>query len=168
MRFRCATCGEIHEGLPDLAFDAPFYYSGIPQEERATRTLLSRDLCVIDDEDCFVRGNLEIPIQGSTDAFAWGVWVTLSRTNFERYVEFFEKDPPPGEGPYFGWLSNRIPEYPDTLNLKTLVHLRPGGRRPSIQLEPTDHPLAVHQREGVVLEDLLATIADHLHPDRVE
>jgi hypothetical protein len=29
------------------------------------------------------------------------------------------------------------------------VHLRSGGRRPAIELEPTDHPLAIEQREGI-------------------
>ena len=42
-----------------------------------------------------------------------------------------------------------VPDYPDTLNLKTMVYLRNDGVRPSIELEPTDHPLAVEQREGI-------------------
>ena len=37
------------------------------------------------------------------------------------------------------------------LNLKTRVHLRDDGMRPLIELEPTDHPLAVEQRAGISL-----------------
>ena len=56
------------------------------------------------------------------------------------------------EEPYFGWLSTSIPGYPDTLNLKTHVHTRAIGIRPFIELEPTNHPLAIEQREGITLQ----------------
>lgn len=40
--------------------------------------------------------------------------------------------------------------YPTTtLNLKTYLHTRPVGERPFVELEPTDHPLAVEQRTGI-------------------
>ena len=163
MRFSCSTCGKTHDGLPDLAFGAPTYYGALPEAERAARANLSSDLCTIDDTDFFIRGVLDIPIKATEEVFAWGVWVTLSRPHFDRYVELFEVDAGPDDGPWFGWFSNRLPKYPDTLNLKTRVHLRPGRQRPHIELEATDHPLAVHQREGIDLEELLAIISDRLH-----
>jgi|SRR5262245_1780882 len=163
MRFTCSTCGNIHEGLPDIAFDAPIHYTAIAEDERRTRATLSTDFCLIDDTDFFIRAVLEIPIKGGSDVFAWGVWVTLSRPHFDRYVEIFESDPPPGEGPWFGWFSNRVPGYPDTLNLKTRIHLRSERQRPRVELEPTEHPLAVHQREGIPLDELLKIIGDRLH-----
>lgn len=43
------------------------------------------------------------------------------------------------------WLSQ-------TLNLKTLVHTRAIGLVLAIELEPTDHPLAVEQRTGITWE----------------
>jgi hypothetical protein len=151
--------------LPDISFDAPMVYAEIPEDDRNTRAKLNSDLCAIDDAYFFVRGVLEIPIKGTDDVFGWGVWVSLSRTHFDRYVELFNAEPPSGEGPWFGWLSNRIPEYPDTLNLKTEVYLRPLKQRPRIRLEPTDHPLAVHQREGIGLEELLKIIGPRLHEE---
>jgi hypothetical protein len=163
IRFRCAKCGQIHEGLPDPYFSSPVYYEQIPPDERASSAILTSDLCIIEDRDFFVRGCLEIPIKGTQTSFAWGVWVSLSKPNFQRYVELFDSEPPEGEGPYFGWLSNQLPDYPDTLGLKTHVHLRAQKQRPSIELESTDHPLAVHQREGIALDDLLEFIGDHLH-----
>lgn len=39
--------------------------------------------------------------------------------------------------------------YPDTLLLKTHVHTREVGTRPYIELEATEHPLAVEQRNGI-------------------
>jgi hypothetical protein len=54
--------------------------------------------------------------------------------------------------PKFGRLCNNISLYPTTLNLKSHLHLRGGGSRPSIELEPTDHPLAIEQRRGISVE----------------
>ncbi|MFQ6227966.1 DUF2199 domain-containing protein [Nocardia sp. NPDC002869] len=49
-----------------------------------------------------------------------------------------------------GWLTTDLSAYsPTTLNLKTRLHTRPVGERPFIELEPTDHPLAVEQRTGI-------------------
>jgi hypothetical protein len=49
----------------------------------------------------------------------------------------------------FGWLSTSIPCYPETINLKTNVHNSPIGVTPYIELEPTEHPLAMEKREGI-------------------
>jgi hypothetical protein len=163
VRYKCATCGQEHEGLPDLSFASPFYFGTVPEAERARRTVLSSDTCVIDDSDFFVRVCLPIPIRGTSAEFVWGVWVSLSEANFGRYLEMYGVDPPEGEGPYFGWFSNTLPGYPETLTLKTDVHLQKAGKRPRIVLEPTDHPLAVHQREGIPLLDLLDLLGDRLH-----
>jgi hypothetical protein len=57
--------------------------------------------------------------------------------------------------PWFGRLSNRLRGYPDTLNLKCQVHPREGRIRPWLQLEATDHPLAVEQLNGISFERLL-------------
>jgi hypothetical protein len=52
----------------------------------------------------------------------------------------------------FGWLATAIAGYrPSTLGLKTNVHTQPVGERPLVELEPTDHPLAVQQRDGISL-----------------
>ncbi|WP_409517555.1 DUF2199 domain-containing protein [Bradyrhizobium sp. WYCCWR 12699] len=56
-------------------------------------------------------------------------------------------------GSFFGWLSAELPLYPRTENLKTRLHLR-DGIRPYIELEPTDHPLAVEQRNGMSVDRL--------------
>jgi hypothetical protein len=55
-------------------------------------------------------------------------------------------------GPTFGWLVNRIAHYRETtFLLETRVHFRPGNQRPRIELQPTEHPLAVEQRAGITL-----------------
>src|SRR5258708_3097295 len=146
--FKCVTCGQVHVGLPDLAFDSPFHYYAMTETERRETAELTADTCVIAKEDFFVRGLVEIPILGRSDQFAYGAWVSLSPDNFERFQVVEERDPSK-EPPYFGWFCNKLPGYPDTLNLKTKVYLRPHPQRPRIELEPTDHPLAVEQRNGI-------------------
>ena len=96
IRYRCTTCGEEHEGLPDLSFASPFHYGTVPEAERTKRATLTSDTCVIDGEDFFVRVCLPIPIRGTQAEFVWGVWVSLSKPNFHRYVEIFKTDPPDG------------------------------------------------------------------------
>jgi hypothetical protein len=129
--------------------DAPIHYYGIPDYQRAERAELSSDQCVIDGKHYFVRGCLDIPIHGSSDVFNWGVWVSLSERSFHRMSELWETSGRESEPPYFGWLCTRLPIYPDTTNLKTHVHTRRLGERPFIELEPTDHPVAVEQRSGI-------------------
>ncbi|MNN83106.1 hypothetical protein D3C81_2001160 [compost metagenome] len=57
------------------------------------------------------------------------------------------------EKPYFGWLSTELSIYLiTTLSLKTMVHTQEVGAVPLIELEQTNHPLAVEQREGITME----------------
>lgn len=150
MGYRCSVCGKIHEGLPDVGFDRPYYAFTVPEAERAGRVRLDADFCAIDGEDFFIRGVIEIPVLGYEEGFAFGVWVSQKEENFRRYRARPGAD---DLGPTFGWLSNEIAFYEaPTLTLKTRVHFRGGTLRPAIELEPTDHPLAVDQREGISLE----------------
>jgi hypothetical protein len=154
-RFKCATCDEWHEGVPGFGYDAPLYYHSIPEDQRAVRCDLDEDTCIVDDEHFFVRGCIEITVDGQDEPFIWGVWVSLSRPNFEEYLEHFSSPDRSRLGPYFGWLSAALPVYPDTENLKTMVCPRQQGLRPQILLEPTDHPLAVEQRNGMSMERVI-------------
>jgi hypothetical protein len=107
---------------------------------------------MIDEKHWFIVGNLEIPILGSEERFSWDVWVSLSEQNMKRAAQLWETPGRESEPAYFGWLSTLLPGYPETLHLKTMVHTRAVGRRPLVELEPTDHPLAVEQRQGITWE----------------
>jgi hypothetical protein len=39
-----------------------------------------------------------------------------------------------------------------------MVHTQPVGFRPQVEVEPTAHPLAVEQREGVTWDTLAARV----------
>lgn len=148
--YHCRVCGEYHEGLPlHYGTAVPAAYDAIPEAEREERVILSSDLCAIDDEHFFIVGNIDIPIIGHDELFSWDVWVSLSKKNFTRVIELWKTAGRESEPPYFGWLCTALPGYPDTLHLKTDVHTREVSQRPYIELEPTDHLLAVEQRTGI-------------------
>ena len=150
--YTCKTCNEFHPGLPtSYGAEAPAYWEAIPPEERQDRGELSSDQCVI-DEHFFILGRLEIPVVGEPEPFSWNVWVSLSETNFVRVQELWKTNGREQEPPYFGWLNTSLPYYPETLGLKTHVHTRPVGERPFIELEHTDHPLAIEQRTGITMQ----------------
>jgi hypothetical protein len=146
----------------DWAVEAPAYWHDLPERERQKRGKLSSDLCVA-DEHRFIRGVIEIKIASSADRFCWGVWVSLSKESFERALALWGQEVVENEPPRFGWLNNNLPLYPATLNLRTHVHFRGSNFRPSIELEPTDHPLAVDQRQGITVERVQEIAAALFH-----
>ena len=160
----CRCCGRQFDTLPlDFAAPAPDYWFEIPEAERERRALLNADFCTIDGEYHFIRGCLEIPIIGMDEVFVWGVWVSLSEASMRRAAELWNAEVIEDEPPRFGWLSTNIRVYPRTLELKAAVHFRGGNLRPRIEVEATDHPLAVEQRQGITVERVQEIAAALLH-----
>lgn len=159
----CHCCGKQFNNLTlAVALLVPDPWLELTEAEREARGKIDSNLCSIDDH-YFVRGCLDIPIVGHEDVFSFGVWVSVSKESFTRILDLWDEEIRGDQPPLFGWLCNSILGYPDTYALKTHVHLRDGGIRPFIELEPTDHPLAVEQREGITLnrvEEIVA--ATHL------
>ncbi len=149
--FQCSQCGQRHNGLPfSYGTFAPAYWQ--ESFEGTPGSVLGDEQCVIGGEHFFVRARLLLPVADADEEFEWGVWVSLSKANFGRMSELWTHPERVNEPPYFGWLSTELPLYePPTLNLKTKVHSQPVGVRPTIELEPTDHPLAVEQRTGITV-----------------
>ena len=161
--FKCVSCGQIHRGMPTFGADAPLNYYEIPEGEREQRCGLSTDHCVIDEKWFFVRGCIEIPVHGETEPFIWGVWASLSESGFKEWRACYDSPKRSHIGPFFGWLNAWLKPYPDTVSLKTKVHLRDNGTRPFIELEPTDHPLAVEQRDGISKQRVAEIYAQMMH-----
>ena len=163
--FVCPICNRWHEGLPlDYAYDAPSYWSGELKSDH--RSFLNADFCVIKNEYFFVRSVIEIPILGSAEPFRWGVWSSLSKQNFDRVVGLWTDPKLLDEPPYFSWLSNSIYAYPETLNLKTMMRSRTVNDRPVLQLDESDHPLALDQRNGITSQRIREIAAKALHQRR--
>jgi hypothetical protein len=87
----------------------------------------------------------------------------LSEENFRTWVQVFGENHRSHIGPFFGWLDAWLKPYPDTMNLKTMVHLRDDGIRPYIALEPTEHPLAVEQRSGISVDRVAEIFSIMVH-----
>lgn len=166
MRFTCVICGAEHDvGEVSFAADAPLQWHLLSSAEQS-RSLLSSEQCEIDGDEgrsFYIRGCLEIPIRETGCAFTWGVWCSLSEKSYREIAEHWNDLTRTSLGPYFGWLCTKIPGYPDTAFLKTLVHQKNVGVCPSIELETTGHPLAVDQRDGIEEDRLRRIVAGLLH-----
>ncbi|WP_369636602.1 DUF2199 domain-containing protein [Nocardia sp. JMUB6875] len=161
--YTCSSCAELHEGPPlGYGVPAPAYWNSDVANQPGS--VLGEEQCVIADSHFFIRARLILPIVDTGGEFDWGVWVSVSRQTFERMSEVWERPERVEEPPYFGWLSTVLPLYePATLNLKTKLHTQPVGSRPRVELEPTDHPLAVEQRNGITLSRVRSIAEQLLH-----
>lgn len=155
----CAICGERHDELPtEYETLGPVYYEQMSEKEQETKSEMHDTWCVLelDGPHYFVKGILELPIAGQDEPFWWIAWVSLSPENFARFIE---KKRPRIEEPMFGWFSSDLPAYPDTVNLKVMVHDEGTGQLPFFELEPTDHPLSIEFYSEMTLAQVHA-IAD--------
>ena len=153
--WQCTACGERHQGLFDLGCAKPDFWQGseVYQPNSAAQNsanCLTEDFCVLDDTHYFVRCVLRLRLVGLPgEYFAFGVWSSLSKKNFEKYMETFDSGQQEDLGPWFGWVSNRLKGYPDTLKLKCMVHPQAARQRPWIELEAGEHPLAIDSTRGI-------------------
>ncbi|WP_285583832.1 DUF2199 domain-containing protein [Actinoallomurus iriomotensis] len=162
--FTCSCCGRHHGELP-LSFSTPAPAFWTPDLVDDPDSELSSDQCVIKRQAFFVRGLIEIPVVDTGEVFTWGVWVSLSEENFTRAARLWDVPGREAEPPYFGWLSTELPIYsPTTVELKTNLHTRPVGERPAVELEPTAHPLAIEQRQGITRARVQRIAETLLHP----
>jgi hypothetical protein len=165
----CTSCGQVHQGNFNLAVASPYYWQGDPEpcEPQLVRdwsNVLTSDLCVIAGEHFFVRCLLNIPLKGIPgQSLGFGVWSTVSKENFKLYFSSFGKGEQGSLGPWFGWFSNQINGYPDTLELKCNVYPQNDNARPLLTLESTLHPLATDQRDGLTIDRLFEIYSANGH-----
>ncbi|MBK8479204.1 MAG: DUF2199 domain-containing protein [Opitutaceae bacterium] len=166
MNLKCAICGEEHD-VADFAwhFREPLPWLLASDAERAHSAMTEEQCELVTHEGMhlFIHALLHIPIKGSDEVFTWGVWCSLSEKSYSEVSDNWENSERVGLGPYFGWLCSKIPEYPDTMYLKTHVHQREVGLRPTVELEQTMHPLAIHQREGIERAELSRIVSVLFH-----
>ena len=163
--WRCAGCGQVHEGPIDLASFAPDPWEGrnVREENGAVHLdgdFLSEDFCVMGGRYFFVRSVLEIPIQGFSTSFGFGCWSTLSRENFEKYLDGFDTGNFADWGPWTGWLSNQLYDYIGAEPEGVWVYPQADRQRPLLIMQDATHPLGIDQANGITPERVLA-IFDH-------
>ena len=94
-----------------------------------------------------------MPIVGSDDFFVWGVWAGVHEKDFDTIHEFWNKAGRESLiGPFRGRLANSLLTHPDTLNLLLQIKIRPIGERPLFLLEESEHPLAMEQHSGLIVD----------------
>ncbi|WP_170149466.1 DUF2199 domain-containing protein [Rhodoplanes roseus] len=145
----CRCCGQPQEGLP-LAWGSPTPgpYDALPDGERESRAVINADCCIIDDREFYIRGLIVLPIIGRPEDFQWIVWCSVSEDDYQRLGESWDDPDRARTAPVVTWLASALSSYePGTLGLKAMLHVRDPGLAPLVELEPTDHPLAVEQRE---------------------
>jgi hypothetical protein len=149
------TCGVWHDERPTcFIMSLPEAVFQMPEAQRKKRVEAGSDQYILDGKHFFILGNLDVPVRDSEEALRWSVWSTLSEANFRRASELWEAAGRESEPPYSGWLSNQIPGYPSTINIKALVQTRPVGVRPQIKVLEEGHPLAIDQETGISAERL--------------
>ena len=162
--FTCSCCGEKHSGAPSFSYPAPYQYQCLSDNDKELLAKLSDDLCRIEHDDRidhFIRVVVEIPIEGCTEPFTWGVWVSVSQPNFDQYVENFSSETYTGE--YFGWFCNDLPHYESTLSLKSHAIVTSDGQRPKLELEPTEHELSTDFQSGISWEKAVKIAEEAMH-----
>ena len=87
--FICSCCGKFHKDIPALTFNAPTQWSEEFAKKDHDSYFLNSDMCWIDGKDFFIRVRLEIPIIDTNQIFSWGVWVSLKKENFQKYLEVY-------------------------------------------------------------------------------
>lgn len=170
--WKCACCGGEHQGLMEFARRRPCAW---PSERVVSpetgvyvndSNFLNLDVCVMDAKIFHIRGTLPLPIVGADGrVFSLGVWATLSGEDFDTYATTFSEDQSQ-LGPWSGALANNLPGYPPSMELGCEIGLQPLGKRPTFHLAPSDHPLAVHQRDGVSFDEILEFYAHTGHDIR--
>jgi hypothetical protein len=148
--FVCSSCGMSHPGLPfSFAADFPDRYANLSRDERDTRASIGSDQCVIDEEEFYIRGCLEIPVLGCEDPFMWGVW---ARVKVEVYDEISANWQVAGRekstGPYKGRLANVLSVYTETLNVRVKIKISEVGVRPLFLVED-ESDIGEEQRFGI-------------------
>lgn len=152
----------------DLAAFAPDFWEGPQSYEhngaiRLDGNFLSEDFCVVDGEHFFVRCAFRLPVHGLTETFGFGIWSTLSRANFDIYLNAFDNGTYANMGPWTGWFSNRLELFEDTLNQGCWVQPRLGRQRPLVTLANEEHELARAQEDGITPDRLLELYAAYGH-----
>jgi hypothetical protein len=161
----CSRCGEVHTGLPALAFGSPLPWDRLSDDERSASDLQA-DTCEIrsaDGDYFYVRGTFAIPIRDVDEMLEFGVWSSLGPANFERFVALYDDPARVEEEPYTSWFGNRLPGFPDTFNLPAWVEIHDADLRPRIVLHDQDHPLVTAVREGIELGEAVALVEPLLH-----
>ena len=150
--YYCTGCNQWHDKLPlSFSVKAPLAATRVLAAELEERVVITRDQCVIDGKDFFLRGRIVLPVIGLEEPFIWGVWAEVSPKTFIRTHELWNVQGREAEPSHRGWLDTELPLYGTTINLEVRVRTQPVGRRPHFEVLSEEHALSIEQRTGILL-----------------
>ena len=109
----------------------------------------------MDGKYFMIRCVLPIPVWGVEEQFGFGCWSTLSRENFEKYLDGFDNGEVDDEL-WSGWLCNRLENLtPGDDPPAVWVQRRTDRQRPHLWVQDDDCPLAIAQDDGISAKRML-------------
>ncbi|WP_082705023.1 DUF2199 domain-containing protein [Tritonibacter horizontis] len=166
--YTCVCCDIPCKGTPAFGYDMPIEVMDIPEDERLERVWLDADICAIDDRQFFVKGLLDIPVQGVKEPLSWGLWVTQTEEELNAYEDTRGSD---RTGVVTrGQITVTMPGYhcldQSGKNHRLSCELigQPCGLRPIINLHPSKHILYRDHKFGISWDraiELVARVPHH-------
>ena len=151
--FTCDVCGETHAGeTRDIRMGLPEPIFLLDDEERQTRAYVEEDFALLHGEKgdrFFVRGLLELPIDGEEAYFGYGAWIEVSETDAAALGELWNDEDGERAGPFPGTLANELSPYAFTEGLAVQIRLRDVQLLPLVELDDGEHELVRAQRRGI-------------------
>ncbi|WP_416368652.1 DUF2199 domain-containing protein [Tritonibacter mobilis] len=165
---QCRCCGATFAQLLSLSCDRPDIVPG-DLELQDNTAVFATEGDVLTEDFCrfgtlrFLRAVLAIPLADSRgEEFILGTWAGVSEEVFNEYLDLFELRETESMGSRPAWLSNQIP--PDSNGpLACMLHMRPDGQYPELQVSEVNHDLARMQELGLNLEELLTFLHAYGH-----
>jgi len=145
----------VHEDWPSITYGAPATYSQLTEEEKDTIAEMGSDHCIIhkpQQTDRFIRCTLMQKVNDHCDNLYYSIWVSLSEKSFNDYMHNFNNEN--YLAGYFGYLSNNLLGYENTMNIYTNVFTQAGNNRPEVvPHDDFDHPFVKDYFEGISLSE---------------
>lgn len=149
--FFCIKCGQHHEKLPlGWGIAEPIYLAKLSAAERAGRVQIDHGagVCILDGKT-FIAGLLQIPIHQSERKFTWTLWVQVAEADMEGILANWSNPKRAELPPTPSILVDYFGDYPECDRLQVWVHHQEPGKRPLLEVLPTDHPLYTEQTQGI-------------------
>ncbi|TXG39298.1 DUF2199 domain-containing protein [Seonamhaeicola maritimus] len=152
MGYYCSECGEFHGEIPmSYGAESPTSYFNL-DEETKNQSELTRDICIINRERFFIKGQIKIKVDTQNKPFTWNVWVEIGKEDFDIGQENWTNENRFLRKPYNGVIDTPLNCYSNTLGLKVKVQTQKVGIIPEIIISETNHPLFFEQENGINMD----------------
>jgi hypothetical protein len=151
---KCAICEQEHELLEPF-FSRPDVIFAMSAEEKNDRVMENDDICALHGEDggadrYFIRCTLPVQLLDAPETSAWGLWAEVSEEDSVTIWNAWDDPEQNRIPPMRARVANRIPGYPDTIDLPVVLKLTGPTTRPQLSFTPdARHPFAAECVAGV-------------------